>query len=233
MAVVQPIRDEKQLQTIYEFLKNKDTRFSLIWQFCISSGLRVSDILSLRVSDVQGKESVKIRESNSNKYKVYPIRETLKNDLIEFFKEDRNSLCKPMELLFVSDKGGKMHCPEVYKVFNNTIKELGLNIKDISTHKLRKTFGYHHYKQFKDVTTLQMIFNQTSSARTIKYIGIDQEKSKNNPKSLAYPCENVKISKTKSIPMKVVTTQTTNVDNAEIIKHLINIENLLQQLINK
>ena len=70
MSVVQPIRDEKQIQTIYEFLKNKDTRFSLIWQFCIGSGLRVSDILNLRISDVREKELIKVRESNSNKYKV-------------------------------------------------------------------------------------------------------------------------------------------------------------------
>lgn len=232
MSVVQPIRDEKQIQIIYEFLKNKDTRFSLIWQFCIGSGLRVSDILNLRISDVREKELIKVRESNSNKYKVYPIRETLKNDLIAFFKEDRNRSCKPMELLFVSDNGGKMHCPEVYKVFNDAIKELGLDI-NLSTHKLRKTFGYHHYKQFKDITTLQMIFNQTSSAKTIKYIGINQEKNKNKSKALTYPCEDVKIPKTKNIPMKVVTTSTINDGNTEIIKHLIHIENLLQQLINK
>lgn len=38
-----------------------------------------------------------------------------------------------------------------------------------------KTFGYHHYKQFKDIAMLQMIFNHSSPNITLRYIGIDQD----------------------------------------------------------
>ena len=40
---------------------------------------------------------------------------------------------------------------------------------------MRKTFGYHHYKQFKDVVILQKIFNHSSPQITLRYIGIEQD----------------------------------------------------------
>ena len=43
------------------------------------------------------------------------------------------------------------------------------------THTMRKTFGYHHYKKFKDVAMLQKIFNHSSPEITLRYIGIEQD----------------------------------------------------------
>ena len=40
---------------------------------------------------------------------------------------------------------------------------------------MRKTFGYHHYKKFKDIALLQEIFNHSSPSITLNYIGINQD----------------------------------------------------------
>ena len=53
-------------------------------------------------------------------------------------------------------------------------KAVGLE-ENIGTHSMRKTFGYHHYKQFKDVALLQKIFNHSSQQITLRYIGIEQD----------------------------------------------------------
>lgn len=49
------------------------------------------------------------------------------------------------------------------------------DLESIGTHSMRKTFGYHYYKGTKDVATLQKIFNHSSEAITLKYIGITQD----------------------------------------------------------
>ncbi len=54
-------------------------------------------------------------------------------------------------------------------------KNVGLNI-NVGTHTMRKTFGYHHYKQFNDVALLQKILNHSSPSITLRYISIYQEK---------------------------------------------------------
>ncbi|WP_255473182.1 hypothetical protein [Rummeliibacillus sp. SL167] len=41
---------------------------------------------------------------------------------------------------------------------------------------MRKTFGYHHYKQHKDVAVLQQLFNHSApSSITMKYIGVTED----------------------------------------------------------
>ncbi|RAP14991.1 hypothetical protein HS9_00315 [Bacillus velezensis] len=54
---------------------------------------------------------------------------------------------------------------------------------DIGTHMLRKTFGYHFYKQTKDVAMLQEIFNHSDQRTTLRYIGINQDAMNNAMKN--------------------------------------------------
>lgn len=61
-----------------------------------------------------------------------------------------------------------------YYILKKACKDAGLQEK-IGTHTMRKTFGYHHYKKFKDVAMLQKIFNHSSPIITLRYIGIEQD----------------------------------------------------------
>jgi len=62
---------------------------------------------------------------------------------------------------------------QVYRILDAAADLLGRN--DIGKHTTRKTFGYHHYKQFKDVAILQEIFNHAAPSITRRYIGIRQD----------------------------------------------------------
>lgn len=55
----------------------------------------------------------------------------------------------------------------------------------IGTHTMRKTFGYWHYKQFKDVAELQMILNHSHPRITLDYIGITEEQIEQNMKNFS------------------------------------------------
>ncbi|MCM1265842.1 MAG: tyrosine-type recombinase/integrase, partial [Candidatus Gastranaerophilales bacterium] len=53
-------------------------------------------------------------------------------------------------------------------------EENGIKVH-VSTHTLRKSFGYHHYQKFKDPVVLQKIFNHSSQRITLTYIGVEQD----------------------------------------------------------
>ena len=63
--------------------------------------------------------------------------------------------------------------PKIYHHLPPICEKLG--IEEVGTHTLRKTFGYWHYQQYKDVAILQEIFNHSAPSITLRYIGINAD----------------------------------------------------------
>lgn len=166
MNVVEPIRDRRLISKVENYLAKRSLRNRLIFVFGINTGLRISDILALNVEDVLNKTCITIREKKTGKYKKFPLNEKLQKLIAEFVKEKA-----PEETLFIGKKGKRLDRSQVYRFLNEACKATGMDIA-IGTHTMRKSFGYHHYKQFNDVVLLQKILNHSSQAITLKYIGI-------------------------------------------------------------
>lgn len=173
MNIVEPIRKKEYISAIESFLEKTNKRNRLIFIFGINTGLRVSDILALNISDVKDKQNIVIREKKTGKYKKFPLNDKLKQLIKEYLKD-----CSESRLnipLFLGDKGSRMHRSIVYRFLNEAVNTLKLEIGAVGTHTMRKTFGYHHYKKFNDIALLQRILNHSSPAITLRYIGISQE----------------------------------------------------------
>ena len=76
--------------------------------------------------------------------------------------------------LFMTKYGNRLDRIEAYKILNRACKVSGISI-NIGTHTLRKTFGYHFYKKYKDIVLLQKIFNHSTPNVTLRYIGIEED----------------------------------------------------------
>lgn len=175
MNIVQPIRSLEKLEEIKEELKKKGTRDYMMFLTGINSGMRVSDIIKLNVDDVRNsngtmKEHITIIEKKTKKVKKFPLCNNL---LVEMEKYTRNMA--QGEFLFCSRKG--INVPITTTQAYRIIVDAGAkcSIENIGTHTMRKTFGYHHYRKFKDIALLQEIFNHSSPSITLRYIGISQD----------------------------------------------------------
>ena len=78
MKFVEPIRDKEQIKKVKQVLKQSNQRNYLLFVLGINSGLRISDILKLKVKDVKNKKYIEIKEQKTKKYKKFPITKTLK-----------------------------------------------------------------------------------------------------------------------------------------------------------
>lgn len=204
MNIVQPIRDKKKLQKLLQVLKAKQYTVYVVFQFGLNSGLRVSDVLALNVKDVCNKDRitreglatlkikdyVEIREQKTSKPKKFPIRGELKKILKEYLTwRSKNCKYNQEDILFIGARHNRMSRSVVYRNINNSAREAGIT-DSIGTHTMRKTFGYHFYKQTKDLTLLQSIFNHSSSAVTLRYIGITQDDINKGYNTLNYNTSN-------------------------------------------
>lgn len=171
MEVVRPIKDTNKIKQMEQILKSTNIRDYIMFELGIYSGLRISDILKLKVKDVRDKTHFVLRETKTGKHQTIKIHAKLKEELEKYITNMNDD-----EYLIQSQKGYNKPISrnQAWTIINKVARQVG--IKDqIGTHSLRKTYGYHHYRQFKDVATLQNIFNHSSPSITLRYIGITQE----------------------------------------------------------
>ena len=198
---VQPIKNQKDIQKIKQFLQGKKDRYGqpdlrnyMLFVVGINIGLRAGDLLSLKVADVADlafddngnvkdikiKEEVRIKEEKTDKYRTFGINNSAKEAIMMYLDTVRNVL-RPDDYLFKSYKNKNEHITveSAHKIIKNLMRDL--NIKgNYGTHTLRKTFAYHVYiNNVKDnpgiLHELMKILNHSSESITLRYIGITKD----------------------------------------------------------
>lgn len=169
MNFVEPIRDSGTVKDIADYLKERDEKYHVMYMIGIYSGLRVSDILRLKVRDVRGKKDIRIREKKTGKERIFPINKELAAVLAAYCEGK-----KDYEYIVPSARAlNKAVSREyAYRVIHDAGEAFGLD--NLGTHTMRKTFGYHFYNQTKDIVLLMRILNHTNQIETLRYIGIEQ-----------------------------------------------------------
>lgn len=169
MNLTEPIRSKKVIRNILMYLKNNNDRDYMLFLLGIHTGLRISDLLRLRVRDVKDKSHITLTEKKTRKKRMILINKELKIELKEYCKGKQH-----YEYLFTSREGGNNPITRVraYQILIQVGDVFGIHI---SCHTLRKTFGYTHYKQNKDVVYLMEIFNHSTARITLRYIGVMQD----------------------------------------------------------
>ena len=180
MEFVQPIRDRKKIDTIKKILKSDNLRNHCLFTLGINSGLRISDLLKLKLCDVLDesekiRERITLREKKTNKTKDFPISDVARKAIAEYLK---TRVIDTNEPFFLSQKTKNGKAPlqrdQAYKIINNAARSIGIKEK-IGTHTLRKTFGYHAYQSGVSIEVIQKLFNHSAPSITLRYIGITQD----------------------------------------------------------
>lgn len=172
---VQPIRSLEKIEDMKWSLKKWcSQRDYIMFLIGINTGLRVSDLLKLKVKDVKSKKKIVVREGKTKKPRVIQLT-NIYDEIQSYINEIKGS-----EWLFPSRKGNNpISRIQAYRQLNKAAKMVDIN-DGIGTHTMRKTFGYWHYKQFKDVAELQKILNHAHPEVTLNYIGITDEQIENH-----------------------------------------------------
>ena len=193
MKSVEPIRDTKTIKNMRAILKSQSTRNELLFILGINVGLRISDILKLKVKDLTKlntkapKDYVIITEIKTRKTKKFYIGDIVKKVIENYMKENNNPGFDTY--IFLSRKGINMPITrqQAYRIINNAAESLGIVERndqgnlihgEIGTHTLRKTFGYHSFQNGTSLELLMDLFNHSSKTQTLRYIGITEEQKK-------------------------------------------------------
>ncbi|ARK31349.1 Tyrosine recombinase XerD [Halalkalibacter krulwichiae] len=175
LEFVEPIKDIKKINEIKKKLEGKSDRDLLLFVLGINTGIRVSDLLKLKVEDVwdegNPREFLFVFDEKSSERKAHFLNTKVKSALSNYLQNQEIELD---DYLFRSKKLNQpITRQQAYRIINNAAKEVGVS-GNIGTHTLRKTFGYHAYRKGIAISILKSIYNHTTPTETLRYIGIDK-----------------------------------------------------------
>lgn len=154
-----PIKSREDIERIKQrYRENNNYRDLLVFLLSINTGAKLVELLKLTVADIKAKKPFISKNSNNSEIQ----------SLIKKLTINR----KDKEPLFKTINGNFLDRIQVYRNFKEICKELNLK-NEYSATSWRKTFGYHYYKQYGDLTFLQWKFNQSKVEDTLKFIDVD------------------------------------------------------------
>ena len=162
--------------------KRKD---EVCWELLLvigfNTGLRISDIRRFRVKDLRDKDYAETEAQKTGKTANILINPTAKRDLKRLLAGRRaDEYILPSRTKDpMTHKARPITRQRAYQILNEIAREAGIQER-IGCHTLRKTFGYHYYRQFLDVVSLQRMLQHTSKRDTLVYIGAVQEQDNEN-----------------------------------------------------
>ena len=165
---------------ILKLERDGNWKFSILIAIGIFTGLRISDILSLRWSDLVNQESLKIHEKKTKKFRSITLNPQLLDIVARIFKAQK--ITKPDSLIFLNRwETGAFRIQYV----NSTLKKLFIKYKiskdgaSISAHSLRKSFGRRIWEvnqnSEKSLLILSEVLKHSSISTTKIYLGIRDE----------------------------------------------------------
>ncbi|MCH6264166.1 tyrosine-type recombinase/integrase [Neobacillus citreus] len=175
MEYVEALRDVKQINAIKKYLKKYSERDYLLFVFGINTGLKITEMLEIRVNDVlENDHTAKnfYQYSHLDTMKEVYLNQKVKKALLHFVQTNQ---LDPEDYLFKSNKTEKpITRQQAYRIIHQAAEAIGIEGK-IGTNSMRKTFGYHAYRRGVAISLLQKHFNHSTPSETLKYLGISKE----------------------------------------------------------
>lgn len=159
-----PIKNIEEIELIKDlYRKKQQLRDLLMFALAINTGLGLLELLNLKVKDVKGKHYL-----SCGKQKSIPLNSEIR-ELVESYTSNK----KLSEFLFQNSKGKKLDRTWVFHNFKTHLEELGIKDK-YSVASWRKTFAYHYYQKYKDISYLMWLFNQSKINLAFKFIDVEE-----------------------------------------------------------
>lgn len=147
------------------------SRDRAVLELLYSSGLRVSELTSLDISDLDIKESLIRVKGKGMKERIIPVGAKAM-EAIQNYLAERISLKKKSQALFLNTRGGRLTQRSVRRIVLNYSRLVHLK-SDLSPHILRHTFATHLLHEGADLRSIQELLGHSSLSTTQRYTHVD------------------------------------------------------------
>ena len=169
--------DEINILLDIQLITPFDYRNKAMLELMYATGLRVSELVSLEVNDINIENAIVRCIGKGNKERIIPIGEVAILYLETYLKEYRKSLLKGYvcDKLFLNNHGKAMTRQGFFKIIKKLAKEKNITT-DFSPHTLRHSFATHLLEYGADLRSIQELLGHQDISTTQVYTHISNNK---------------------------------------------------------
>lgn len=166
------VLSREEIKKIIEQIKNFKHRLMIALAY--AAGLRVSEVINLRVRDIDTAElTIHLKGAKGRKDRITITPEKLVSDIVKMSAGKSSD-----DFLFESERGGKLTERTAQVVFEKNLKLAGIN-KDATFHSLRHSFATHLLENGVDVRYVQELLGHQNIRTTQLYTKVTNPSLKN------------------------------------------------------
>lgn len=172
-------KEEKSLPSILSreeliqlFNSCKNPKHRVILRLVYSAGLRRSELIHLKIEDIDskdGKHRIRINKGKGNKDRYTVLSTKVLGELREYF-----IACKPKVYLFNGQRKGEPMSKGLLRHILNEAKKYSGIRKDFCLHSLRHSFATHCLEDGVPLTTLQALMGHSTIQTTMIYLHVSE-----------------------------------------------------------
>jgi integrase/recombinase XerD len=154
-------------------------RNKILIEFLYSTGCRVSEVLSIKISDIDLKRGFVKVLGKGNKERVVPIYEKLLDIIPDYLRIRHTYFVKERDngYLFLNKNGGKLSRVMCFNIIKKACKDANIN-KNVSPHTIRHSFATHLLTNGADLRTIQLLLGHSNISTTEIYTHITDNRSR-------------------------------------------------------
>lgn len=159
-----------------KLIDNYSYRNKAMLELMYATGLRVSELVNLKVYDVNLEEAIVKTMGKGSKERIIPIGDYALNALKIYINEYRSSLFKREvnDYLFLNNHGKPMTRQGFFKIIKKLASEQGIT-KEFSPHTLRHSFATHLLSHGADLRIIQELLGHSDVSTTQIYTHVSNE----------------------------------------------------------
>ena len=179
-TATQPIRSKKEIRALINYyLRRGQIRNHALIVTGIYTALRVSDLLRLTWADVYDfknkrfRKTITITEKKTGKAKIIALNKNCTAALKRLI-HTANPTCRNQSIFENKRTGKSISRVQAYRIIRDASKAVNME-NHASCHSLRKTFGYFAWQNGVSPVVIMEIYNHSSLAVTMRYLGVTQD----------------------------------------------------------
>jgi integrase/recombinase XerD len=148
-----------------------------ILELLYSSGLRVSELINLKISDIFFDEELLRIFGKGSKERIVPFGQSAKKQLTEYLQKSRPLLekrDKSKNFVFLNSRGGKLSRMSIWQIVNKYVKQAKI-LKEVHPHTFRHSFATHLIEGGADLRAVQEMLGHADISTTQIYTHIDRD----------------------------------------------------------